>query len=81
MTITVHLFAHLREIAGRDRIAIELPEGSTIVELRSRLVIEAPALFPLLERSAIAVNHDFAEYSQILNASDEVAVIPPVSGG
>jgi molybdopterin converting factor small subunit len=51
------------------------------VHLRRALAERYPALAPLLERSAIAVNHDFADDSSILRESDEIAVIPPVSGG
>lgn len=81
MTITIHLFARTRELAGSDRIALDLPVNATVADLRSRLVKEFPALAPLLEKSAIAVNHDFGEDSRPLSATDEVAIIPPVSGG
>lgn len=81
MTVTVHLFAVARDLAGADCLAIELPAGSTVAELRSALAAWVPALAGLLARSAIAVNHDFAEDARVLAASDEVAIIPPVSGG
>ena len=80
-TITIHLFARARELAGSERIALELPEGANVGELRSRLRLVLPACAVLLERSAIAVNHDFADDTKTLRGDDEVAVIPPVSGG
>jgi molybdopterin converting factor subunit 1 len=79
--MTVKLFAAAREIAGRDSIALELPAGSSVAELRRALARCVPALTALLAKSAIAVNHDFAEDSRVLDLGDEVAVIPPVSGG
>lgn len=81
MTLTVHLFARARELAGSGTVAVELPPGATVADLRRTLAERLPALAGLLERSAVAVNHDFAEDSRALAAGDEVAVIPPVSGG
>ena len=81
MTLTVHLFARARELAGSSAVALDLPAGATVAELRRALAGRFPPLAPLLERSAVAVNHDFAEDARPLAAGDEVAVIPPVSGG
>jgi molybdopterin converting factor subunit 1 len=81
MTLTVHLFAAARDLAGAPAVAVELRPGATLADLRAALAASVPALARLLARSAVAVNHDFAEDGRILTASDEVAVIPPVSGG
>ncbi len=75
------LFAKLRDAAGADAVAVELPAGGTVADLRRRLGEAHPAVAGLLERSAIAVNHDFADDARPLAPGDEVAVIPPVSGG
>jgi len=77
----VLLFAKLRDAAGADAVAVELPAGGTVADLRRRLGEAHPAVAGLLERSAIAVNHDFADDARPLAPGDEVAVIPPVSGG
>ena len=81
MTLTVQLFAALRELAGAESIVVELPPGATVASLRARLARQVPALAGLLAKSALAVNHDFAADDRILQPADEVAVIPPVSGG
>jgi molybdopterin converting factor subunit 1 len=81
MTLTVHLFARARELAGAPYVAVELPAGATVADLRRALADRFPPLAPLLERSAVAVNHDFADDSRPLAPADELAVIPPVSGG
>jgi molybdopterin converting factor subunit 1 len=81
MTFTVHLFAAARELAARDALAVELPPAATVADLRAAVAATAPALAGLLARSAIAVNHDFADDGRILTPRDEVAIIPPVSGG
>jgi molybdopterin converting factor subunit 1 len=81
MTLVVHLFAAARDLAGADSLTVELSPGATIADLRAELTRRAPALAKLLVRSAVAVNHDFAEDGRILVGNEEVAVIPPVSGG
>jgi molybdopterin converting factor subunit 1 len=81
MTLTVLLFAKLRDAAGAEAVAVTLPAGATVADLRRQLADTYPALAGLLERSAVAVNHDFADADRLLAAGDEVAIIPPVSGG
>jgi len=81
MTLPVHLFARARELAGAAVVSVELPVGATVADLRRALAAAVPALAGFLERSAVAVNHDFADDGRVLGSGDEVAVIPPVSGG
>jgi len=81
MTFMVRLFARAKDIAGADRIAVTLPEGSTVGDLRRHLAHLRPALSGLLERSAFAVDNEFAEDTVRLPAEAELALLPPVSGG
>ena len=81
MRFTVHLFAGARELARAETITIDLPEGATIADVRTALARAIPILTGLLSRSGIARNHDFADDDVILTRGDEIAVIPPVSGG
>lgn len=81
MTVAVQLFARGRDLVGADRVFVELTDGSTVGELRAALAQQAPALAGLLAASRIAVNHDFADDARAIEPRDEVAVIPPVSGG
>lgn len=82
VTVRVRLFAVLRERAGSDSIEIELGEGATVADALERLAAEPP-LAGLLERLpvAMAVNRDYASPETELRAEDELALIPPVSGG
>jgi molybdopterin synthase catalytic subunit/molybdopterin converting factor small subunit len=74
--VSVRLFAGLRERAGSARRALELPEGATVADVWGRLELgEEPA--GLL----YAVNREYAAADLALADGDEVAVIPPVSGG
>lgn len=81
MTLTVKLFAAVRDRAGSDTADVDLPDGATVADLRRELGIQLPFARSLLARSAVSVNHDFAENDRVLTATDECAVIPPVSGG
>ncbi len=81
MTLTVHLFALARDLAEADAVAFELPPGGTVADVRRLLAERHPPLASLLAKSAVAVDHDFADDARVLSAGDEVAVIPPVSGG
>ena len=81
MTVSVILFAAARDLAGADSLAVELPAGATVADLRAELARRVPALAGLLARSAVALNHDFTEDERVISPADELAVIPPVSGG
>jgi molybdopterin converting factor subunit 1 len=81
MTVRVRLFARARDLAGADALAVELPTGATVADLRGRLGETCPPLRPLLPRSAVAVNEDFASDDAAIPPGAEVALLPPVSGG
>ena len=82
MTVTVHLFAILRERAGSDRIELQLPDGATVADALQALG-KIPSLAGLLERIPVqmAVNRGYASPATALSANDELALIPPLSGG
>ena len=81
MEVTVRYFAGLREAAGSTRETHRLPDGGTVALLRETLEQERPVLVPLLGSAAVAVNQRIARSEQILAEGDEVAFLPPVSGG
>jgi molybdopterin converting factor subunit 1 len=81
MRVRVRLFARSRDLAGADAVILDLPAGTTAGDLRRRLAEAYPALGGLLERSALAVDNEFAEDSLTLPVDAEVALLPPVSGG
>jgi molybdenum cofactor biosynthesis protein MoaC/molybdopterin converting factor subunit 1 len=80
--IQVRLFAMLRERAGRDSLELELPEGATVADALARLERE-PGLNELLGRLPVraARNREYVSEDEPLEPGDELAVIPPVSGG
>ena len=81
MDIEIRLFASLKDRAGRDRLSVSLPEPATVATLTETLANAYPDLAPALPTVLVAVNHDFAFPQTLLQAGDEVALFPPVSGG
>jgi MoaE-MoaD fusion protein len=76
MRLNVQLFAVLRQRAGRERIEVELPEGASVADLLAELT-ELIGALPV----RVAVNREYAESERGLSPGDELALIPPVSGG
>jgi molybdopterin synthase catalytic subunit len=76
MKVSVRLFAALRERAGRDALELDLPEGASVRDALAAVDELADGL-PLV----LAVNREYAEPDDELRAGDELALIPPVSGG
>jgi molybdopterin converting factor subunit 1 len=80
MRVSVRLFAGLRERAGTDRLEVELPDDARVAD-----VLAAMASTPvgaLRDRECVvAVNREYASADEPVRAGDEVALVPPVSGG
>jgi len=79
--VTVRLFARLRDIAGRAELTREMPDGATAGEVWKSLVEQFPAMAGYDSSISTAVNADYAKMSTVLSDNDEVAFLPPVSGG
>lgn len=78
--IKVRLFARLRELAGVETEALQLPAGSTVSDVYGALRAAHSSL-PVRESVRAAVNQEFADWDVRVADGDEVAFIPPVSGG
>ena len=81
MRCTVLLFAQARELAATDQVAIDLHAGSTVADALATLFDRYPALEPMRDRLAIAVDERYASPSAPLYDRCTIALIPPVSGG
>lgn len=81
MQIRVCYFAVLRELVGLREEEIEVAEGADIAELLRVLAQKYPSLGSIVGRVAIARNHQYAEPHVVLREGDEIALLPPVSGG
>jgi molybdopterin converting factor subunit 1 len=81
MRITVKLFAILRDRAGTSELALDLPSGSATSVALESIATKLPAIRDLLPRAALAINREYAARDATLHHGDELALIPPVSGG
>jgi molybdopterin synthase catalytic subunit len=81
MRVTVRFFASIRERLRRDAADVEVPAGSTVADLWAMLCAAHPVLDEMRGSVSFARNREYVERSQPLAEGDEVAVIPPVSGG
>jgi molybdopterin converting factor subunit 1 len=81
MKVKVKLFAILRERAGTAEVIKEIKEGSTVADLWAALQQDYPKLAVPGVRLLYAVNQNYVKPDCVLNNSDEVVFIPPVSGG
>lgn len=81
MLITVRLFARLREIAGAAEVTVVVPENATVLDAWQSLAGRFPALVAYTGTVSCAVNEDYARMQAALKHGDEVAFLPPVSGG
>ncbi len=81
MNAPVRLFAAAKQIAGSDVVTLELSDKATLAELRVALVNRFPQLGPLQQHLRFSVNAEFASDEHAVREEDEIACIPPVSGG
>jgi molybdopterin converting factor subunit 1 len=80
MRLTVRLFAGLRERAGSDRVQVEIPDGATVADLLAAMA--TTPVGELAPRSCVvALNRSYADPGDRISPGDEVALVPPVSGG
>ena len=80
VSIIVKLFGSYRELIGKDKIILKLTDQMTVRDLK-RMILE---LYPVLLTKiqlVIAVNRKIADDATMVNQLDEVAILPPVSGG
>jgi molybdopterin synthase catalytic subunit len=81
IAVRVRLFARLREQAGFETEALEMAPGSTLGDVYDSLRHNHPALEPNRQSVRGAINQEFSEWDTVVSQGDEVAFIPPVSGG
>lgn len=81
MRVTVKLFARLRELAGTGELTLDVPAGATVRDVWQMLVAAHPAAGAYETSMSSAVNLDYAKMTAPVADGDEVAFLPPVSGG
>ena len=81
MKVRLRFFAVLREIVGLEELEMDLPEGTTIAGLLETVVSEYTKLGPYVKVLQVAVNHEIVDPEHVVKPEDEIAFLPPVSGG
>ena len=81
MHVSVRLFARLRDLAGASDLQLEIPDGSQAQHLWELMARQYPGLAPYTGSVSCAVNEEYAKLTTRLNNGDEIAFLPPVSGG
>ena len=81
MKVVVRLFGALREEVGERELSLDLRDGATAVELRELLATQYAGFDQLGDRLATSVNRELVPADSVLSEGDEVAFLPPVSGG
>jgi len=79
--VTVRLFAGLRDLAGTSELAAEVASGATIADVWAGVVARHPALAPYGRSLSAARNLEYARLTAPVAEADEIAFLPPVSGG
>jgi len=81
LTVRMLFFAHLQDVAGARELSLTLPGGATVQAAARELEKRAAGFRGLLSHSRVAVNAEFAGADTLLHEGDEVAWMPPMSGG
>ena len=81
MQIRILLFGVLKDLVGRSTDIVDLPEGTRVKDVLSHYARQAPRIEAMLPSLACSVNEEYASVDRRLAAGDEVALLPPVSGG
>ena len=81
MRVTVKLFARLREIAGADTLDREVAAGSSVADVWQSLVHDFPGFSVFESTISAARNAEYTRMTTAVSEGDEVAFLPPVSGG
>jgi sulfur-carrier protein len=81
MRVTVRLFARLRDLTGAGELIREVPPHATARQVWDDLVLEWPGLRDYEKAISVAVNTEYARMNVQVDEGDEIAFMPPVSGG
>ena len=81
MRVTVRVFARLRDIVGAAELTREAPDGATVQHVWNDLVDEFPDAGAYASSLSAAVNTEYAKMDAVVHDGDDVAFLPPVSGG
>jgi molybdopterin converting factor subunit 1 len=80
--LTIHLFAGLSDIFENNQISIHITDDKvTVNQLKQMIMEQFPQTAQLVQQAFLAKNHTYAKPDEVITENDEIALIPPVSGG
>lgn len=81
MNIRIRLFAGIAEQVGQTTVALSVPDDATADVVKTAFATAFPVCAPIIAQTLVAINRSYADAEQTVSPTDEVALIPPVSGG
>ena len=81
MRVDIRCYGPAREAAGTEVLVLEVSAPATVADALAQLAAHSEAFATLLPRCAVAIGDDFVSRQRLLADGDEVALIPPISGG
>jgi molybdopterin synthase catalytic subunit len=81
VNVVVKLFGAVREAVGAKMLTVRVPDACPVADLRAQLALDHPVFDQFGDRLAVSVNYEIAPLDAVLHEGDEVAFLPPVSGG
>lgn len=81
MRVTIRLFARLRDLAGAGELVRDVPDQATVQTVWNALTRDMPSLVEYERTMSVAVNAEYSRMAAAVHEGDEVAFLPPVSGG
>ncbi len=81
MIVDVKLFAVAKQRVGKPTCTVELTDSTTVADLRRELSLQVPELAGVMSSMLFAVGTEYATDATVISPGDEIACIPPVSGG
>ncbi len=81
MRSTVQFFSQLKEVAGTDELALDLPENATVADLLAQLYRRFPALQKWDGRILVGAGLEFVGREHVIQPNDQITIMPPVQGG
>ncbi len=79
--VTVKFFGAAADLAGTREAEMPVREGSTLGDLWNEIAIRHPEIVPMKDSLAYAINDEYARWTDPVKPGDEIALLPPVSGG
>src|SRR5260370_409035 len=81
MRVRVLFFVMLKDLSGKSSDVLDLPDGGMVRDVLSHYLSDVPQMRKSMASLAVAVNQEYAGPETVLKSDDEVALLPPVSGG